>query len=402
MKKKLVVFAIAVLIGVAVFTNKKSGYINNIYFSDITDKGEVEQVLLSSIRPVFADNELDDKFVSYELDFTKYDSLTWYDRFVGEPIYVGVSASVDIDAVKEYNKTAKQSESAYIVKNENEFAVVSEVYGERIDVYELESRLSRQETEIELSDIIIKPLVLEDELLDVVSKLNSYATWSVEYESGIKISSCVDYINYKNGDISLDSEWIREVIEDSLSSLQTVGVEREFKTSSGDVIIVSGGTWGSRVDYDAEYEYLKNCFENGQSIVSRVPEYEVYREDIGDTYVEVSIEEQKLWYHKDGVLVFDTPVVTGTYGRYDTPSGVYFMSECINGKYLTGDTYKTWVNKWMRLTNSGIGLHDAGWRSSFGGSIYKGNGSHGCVNIPPKYASLLFTDSYVGMPVIIY
>ena len=40
----------------------------------------------------------------------------------------------------------------------------------------------------------------------------------------------------------------------------------------------------------------------------------------------------------------------------------------------------------------GAGLHDASWRSSFGGSIYKTNGSHGCVNMPYSVAKAIYEN----------
>ena len=44
--------------------------------------------------------------------------------------------------------------------------------------------------------------------------------------------------------------------------------------------------------------------------------------DIGGTYVEISIQDQEMWCYKDGVVVVDTPVVTGNVSKgYDTPSG---------------------------------------------------------------------------------
>lgn len=98
----------------------------------------------------------------------------------------------------------------------------------------------------------------------------------------------------------------------------------------------------------------------------------------------------------------DSGVVTGTKGKHDTPKGLYYISECIPGKYLVGDGYKTWVNKWMRLTNQGVGLHDATWRSIFGDSIYTYSGSHGCINLPSSFADKLFKVAYTGMPTIIY
>ena len=123
---------------------------------------------------------------------------------------------------------------------------------------------------------------------------------------------------------------------------------------------------------------------------------------IDDSYIEVSIKDQHLWVYKDKELVLDSDVVTGTKGKHDTPLGIYYITEMIDGKYLRGDNYVTWVNKWIRITNRGHGLHDATWRNRFGNNIYTYNGSHGCVNIPKKVAYELFEIAEIGMPVIIY
>ena len=122
------------------------------------------------------------------------------------------------------------------------------------------------------------------------------------------------------------------------------------------------------------------------------------------TYVEVSIEQQHAWFYKDGELVSETDIVTGTLGSKDTPTGVYFISERIRGKYLRpkGSTSPTWVDRWMRITNDGVGLHDAQWRYKFGGSIYKTNGSHGCINLPKDFAFDLFEQVTVGTKVVVY
>ena len=47
------------------------------------------------------------------------------------------------------------------------------------------------------------------------------------------------------------------------------------------------------------------------------------------------------------------------------------------------------------------GMHDASWRSQFGGSIYKYNGSHGCVNMPRSKVSKLYKMVPNGTRVII-
>ena len=56
----------------------------------------------------------------------------------------------------------------------------------------------------------------------------------------------------------------------------------------------------------------------------------------------------------------------------------------------------------MPFNRCGEGLHDATWRSEFGGEIYKTNGSHGCVNLPFHSAELMYPELYVGYPVIVY
>ena len=52
--------------------------------------------------------------------------------------------------------------------------------------------------------------------------------------------------------------------------------------------------------------------------------------------------------------------------------------------------------------NGGIGIHDATWRSKFGGDIYKYDGSHGCINLPLSFAAQVYEIAEPGMPVLCY
>lgn len=118
------------------------------------------------------------------------------------------------------------------------------------------------------------------------------------------------------------------------------------------------------------------------------------------TYIDVSIDTQTLTYYVNGVPMLITPCVTGKPGR-GTPKGVFAINSCIPGKYLNGPTWHVWVNRWMRFCGN-VGIHDATWRKSFGGDIYKTNGSHGCVNIPHDQAVQLYSMVGVGTPVIVH
>ena len=120
------------------------------------------------------------------------------------------------------------------------------------------------------------------------------------------------------------------------------------------------------------------------------------------TYIEISISQQHLWYYENNELVLDTDVVTGNNdGECNTPTGRYSISSRAVNTTLTGPGYSSFVNYWLGF-NGGIGIHDASWRSSFGGTIYNGNGSHGCVNTPYDKVQILYERTSYGTPVIVY
>ena len=119
----------------------------------------------------------------------------------------------------------------------------------------------------------------------------------------------------------------------------------------------------------------------------------------------VDISDQTLYFYRSGKLVFKTPVVTGKiYGvkYHGTPIGTFRVQykqrdTVLKGLEDDGKTkYESPVSYWMPFTGNGYGLHDATWRSSFGGTIYQYSGSHGCVNMPYRYAQKLFNSISAG------
>lgn len=136
--------------------------------------------------------------------------------------------------------------------------------------------------------------------------------------------------------------------------------------------------------------------------LSFVANKEIYDKEVGDTYVEVSLDDQHMWYIVDGDVYLESDCVTGNYGSADTPKGYFAVNGKASPCTLKGDNYTSYVTYWMPFIGGGWGLHDADWRSSFGGNIYKGNGSHGCVNLPPDVAKKMYAKMEVGTPVIVY
>ena len=127
----------------------------------------------------------------------------------------------------------------------------------------------------------------------------------------------------------------------------------------------------------------------------------INNQSVGSTYVEISISQQRMWLYKDGKVIVDTPVVTGTKGSMDTPKGYFTIYSRARNTTLYGPGYASPVDYWMAFSG-GCGIHDASWRSSFGGNIYTYNGSHGCVNTPYNAVRTVYNNTSVGTPVIVY
>ena len=121
--------------------------------------------------------------------------------------------------------------------------------------------------------------------------------------------------------------------------------------------------------------------------------------------MEINLTAQHLWFYKNGKLVIQSDFVSGNESKgHHTPQGTYSVSFKERNAILgarSNASYRTPVSFWMPF-NRGIGMHDATWRSKFGGTIYKYSGSHGCINLPYNVAQTIFNNISTGDPVICY
>ena len=116
--------------------------------------------------------------------------------------------------------------------------------------------------------------------------------------------------------------------------------------------------------------------------------------------IDVYISEQKLYYYENNKLVLTSDVVTGK--NNGTPTGNYKVLSKKKDVYLKGSNYVEHVDYWIAFIGRVYGIHDASWRSEFGGDIYKKDGSHGCVNMPTDNIKTLYEKVQVGTAVNIY
>lgn len=326
--------------------------------------------------------------------------------------------------------TAEQTDpvSAHPEYDGNSFVVAEEQYGTKVDMETLTAKIEQYITEfnptLDMMDeeCYVMPAYTSDspEVQAACDEMNSYLKASITYpmdESIVVdkqlISGWITYDAEMN--VTFNEDAVREWMREFSSKYDTVGTSRTITTPTGKTAEVSGGTYGWIVDEAAETENLINSIKNGE-VAEREPAYKQTAashgaQDWGNTYIEVDIAAQHMWYIVDGSIAMESDVVTGlpADGR-DTPTGVYSILYTERDSTLKGEvdpatgkpSYETPVAFWMPFTWQGHGFHDATWQSSFGGSRYQTNGSHGCVNMPYDKAEQLFGMISAGTPVIVH
>ncbi len=254
---------------------------------------------------------------------------------------------------------------------------------------------------------------------DALAKANKYASGTITYDfdytkETLDYNTSKDWVKIsKDFKVTLDESKVGDYIEKLGSKYNTMGSSRPFTTAYGSKINVYGGDYGWKIYFDKEKAQLIKELKSGKD-VEREPVYSYKarcrksaKNDIGNSYVEVSISNQEVWLFVNGECKVNSSVVTGDPTKgHQTYTGVYALTykqrhATLTGPNAGGGSYSSKVSFWMPF-NGGQGLHDATWRPSFGGSIYRGNGSHGCVNCPYSTAAVLYKYVEEGFPVIVY
>ena len=117
------------------------------------------------------------------------------------------------------------------------------------------------------------------------------------------------------------------------------------------------------------------------------------------TIVVVDIASQHVYMCVDGAVIADADCVSGDMYNSPTPTGLYSIWYKVRGLYMMGAYY----TEYAAFFNGDIALHDAdAWRSEYGGYIYQGGGSHGCVNMPRWFAEIVYNNTWEGTPVYVF
>ncbi|MDO4647292.1 MAG: peptidoglycan binding domain-containing protein [Eubacteriales bacterium] len=315
---------------------------------------------------------------------------------------------------------------AHIARTDNRYKIVESVVGTRVDAdalfKEVNAALTRGVRSVRLAEVQCyakADIDSSDEHLQyLLAKAEEMEACSIQLDlSGV--SETIDWSIFGSwmtmddqGEFTLDEDALRTYVKSLAEQYDTYGKERQFITAQGNTITVGGGKldcYGFTMDTEATTDAILDLLDKKESgdvsaVWTQSGATHGLLNDFGDAYIEVSIQDQTMWYIRSGEILLSTKVVTGmeTEERR-TPTGVYMILDKKKNHTMRGSYGTAYCNFLIAISHDGICIHDSPWRSNYGGDIYISSGSHGCINTPySAMQSLYEAETNYGMPVIVY
>ena len=333
-----------------------------------------------------------------------------------------VGATPPTNATITYNTESK----SYEITPEKGGTVVDE----QSVLSHVKAAISTSTTQLSLGDdALVAPTILSDDpkLANAKSKANvmlaATQTLTVNEKTAATVEAdqiagwmALDDTLTPSVNVDAVTEWTRGSFSDSVD---TVGTTRTYTTPYGKEVTVSGGTYGWTVDGAALAQTIANNITAGTATNVQVPfsataaTYNPGSADWPKRYIDADLSEQHArMYNENGELIWESDFVSGNPSvNHSTPEGVYAVNnykgrnQTLRGVDENHDgqpDYTSHVKYWVPFVDNLVAFHDAWWRGSFGGSIYRRNGSHGCINLPTSAAAELYDLTEIGDVVVVH
>lgn len=217
--------------------------------------------------------------------------------------------------------------------------------------------------------------------------------------------------------VGVSREQVLGYLQSVANQVDIAPINKKITVVNGNETVEREGQDGKAINQEPAADQIVAALSSNQgaavNLTSRPLAYSTEKKRIGNCssqdggkVIEVNLSRQTLLACQDGQVVFSTPITSGATGAgFPTITGQFAIYAKERSRYLNGRPYgwdyNVYVDYWMPFSG-GYGLHDADWRSSFGGADYYYGGSHGCVNMPKSSAAFLFGWASVGTPVWVH
>ena len=395
----------------------------DVYSLELEERGDVkEQIKATDIGLKYDSNKIKQLKESqnasswmvalFQKNDTEMSQIVNYDEELLKKYFNKLSCLDSSNTIKPQDASMEYAEDGYKIVDEVKGNIINKdaLYDTIVDAI----LKSKPNLDLDASNCYENPKYTStsQEVIDAKNLLDKYTGIKITYKSGDKKevidgSTIHNWLEVdKDMKITFNEDKVKNSVYKISSTFNTFGNTRDFVTTSKNKTQVSGGNYGWIVNNAKEAKDLIENVKNGQDI-TKEPAYSQSAKakgssDIGDTYVEINLTKQHLWFYRNGALVVDGDFVSGGASTNTlTPAGTYVLNYKERNATLKGEDYSSPVEYWMPF-NGNIGIHDASWRSEFGKQIYMTNGSHGCINSPYELAKKIYENIDSGTPIVCF
>ena len=223
------------------------------------------------------------------------------------------------------NQTAP--ENAYVAFQDGQFVIVPETEGSKLNIKQayqvLDAAVESGQTSVNFADTpeayVSADVTQNDQALQsALEACNNYTRASITYTFGDRTetldgNTIKDWLQFdEKGQLVWDDNSFQQHVAYYVAQLaatyDTVGTEREFQTTSGRTVYVSSSVYGWKIDQSAETAQLSKEIQSGTQ-TTREPVFSQTANaygvnDLGNTYIEVDLSEQHMYYYQNGADIF--------------------------------------------------------------------------------------------------
>lgn len=319
------------------------------------------------------------------------------------------------------NASRVPTKNATVEWQKDNFVIVPEKQGTTFDIEAATSALIQYlengEDSLDAETYYAQPILTKEDsvLKKQKARMNQLANLKASYTIGGKqVSISTEELSSwlttnEKAEVLLNQEKVTAFVTKLNNEYNTVENPTQFNSTRRGTVAVPAGIYSWSIDIPAEVKALSDKILAGEDfnrvplIVSDVPNVQT---SLGKTYVEVDLQNQYMWYYKEGELQFETDIVSGKPST-PTPPGLNYVTskstnQVLRGLNEDGSKYASPVRYWMPIDQTGVGIHDSDWQYAYGGDLWLYRGSHGCINTPPAKMDELYPILEVGTPVLVF